>query len=386
MSAVKPGTGLVAMTDAVDAMAIGLVARKNIVLKGPAGHAKSMLACQVIDYLGEQGATCHFETWSVDTSVVDTLGGLSPEHVQKYQFNRPAVERSWITKDIAVIEEGFDASPRVLASLKDLLISRRWRLGDEEVPMRTRSVVVLTNEEPERLSKISPSIAALMERFPVVANVVWPTYNSKAFGYMFKATAGQNGRVPQAFKTEIRFPGWDVISSEDTPETSAAVLSLLCEYLGLAVGLGATVSPRAAMYARDLMEANAKIEGRNTDEYDLLVLRLHSSVASYHDKVMERVQFATRVEADKDVLKELQALTAQEVAFIEGVPPLVPPKARAEAALRMAHLDASLEKVKGRKWQDTTRDEATRTINEAHMAIKRVSEVCHLEREEEAEE
>lgn len=280
---------LIYFEDARTAIAVGLVSRLGVLLYGPGGHAKSRGVDDIMDMWRDGGGICSKQVLSIGTTPLDLVGGGSPEHFQRYIFDRPRVEESWYTQsDVHCFEEFLDLPPRVAAFLKDLMTSRVFRYQNEAIPMRCRLIVGCTNHAPEDIAKQDVSVAALLERFPLQVEVLWPHYTMTDFQAMFRSLDGGAG-LPSRHKgrTEFQVPEWGAISKVKPIKLDEKTTMTLAAYLAKAISLGAIVSPRTAVYCQSVLGSYAALLGDTQvtgAHFD--ILRLVTGLKGVHKDVM----------------------------------------------------------------------------------------------------
>jgi hypothetical protein len=130
------------------------------------------------------------------TTIPDFYGGLDAQLFVETKSIRYQTEKSWISKEYAIFEECFDASPKVLESLKYTLTSGNFITPDGQVhPLKTRMVIICTNvSKQEFLMKYgnSRSIAALLERFPYEHEVGWLSHKATDYALLLEKVVARN--------------------------------------------------------------------------------------------------------------------------------------------------------------------------------------------------
>lgn len=352
------GGKLIFMDDVRKALAIGVVAEKNIVLWGVGGHAKSEILVDVQKAWNGQGDVW-IQSLNANSNVPDLLGGFSPEHIKDFRFDRPRIEESAFAKaKVIVFEEAFDAAPRVITAMKDILTAKGWRHGEEFVPMISRSVVLVSNHDPEDVRKINPSVDALIQRFPLVINVMWDTYTETDFHTMLEVLAGREEN-PDTFE----LPAYDELLKVKPVEFTPADSALLSFFLSAATEERAKISPRTAVYCRDVLCAWAAIEGDTSikeDHYE--ILRLVGDVAPYYDKAMERAKYYMKTSEDRNFMRNIKGRftriknEADELVDKFNNGNIV--EDDRDRALELAKRTASIKAdISTRQWQDDTFDD-----------------------------
>jgi len=231
--------------DVAEILAVAFTAKKNVILWGPAGHAKSAMVGAVIRGLGI-GAETFIQSFGEGLDEAALWGGLDFQKLEDEKILEYHPERSFLASRIAVFEEVFDAPAAVLLALKDTLTAGALRKGAQQFPMTTEVVIGLTNREPQEIADLGPAAQALVERFPLQLRVSWPSYIAADYAAMYeKAPSALNGFTP-----------------------------ILAEVIARAVAGGQFVSPRTAMYAREAVIGRAAARGATrVEKEDLSVLR-----------------------------------------------------------------------------------------------------------------
>lgn len=383
----RAGENLVFMEDARKAIALGIASRRNVVEWGPGGHAKSKLVTQVFDELEDQGVSTHIQTLSVDTNVMDLFGGLHPDYVKQHIYDRPRVEDSWIVNaDVVCFEEGFDAPPRVLAALKDLLMSRTWRYGNTEIPLRPRCVIILTNHKPSDIADLDPSVSALVERFPISVHVRWNNYHMDSFQAMFKRLEGQTS--PNG---EFMIPSWDEMVNLDHAPFAEDDYEYLSAVFGTAAEMGVKTAPRTAVFAKEVISAWAALDGHSEIKHEHFdILELLSDIGEAYQEIKERASRQRIVHEERLILtaaaQEVRDL-ADELEQISDDRPEDPTKEDKKRALSVAKKMTNIESdLKSREkdggWQDETVDIYKRILNLCESTRKGALEYADLYEEE----
>lgn len=152
-----PEAKLKAWIDALDAVAIerevevrlvalGILSRQNVLLLGPPGTAKSMLASRATDLLG--GGT-FFQTLLTRFSVPeDVFGPLSLPELELGNYRR--VTGGFLpTATVAFIDEVYKANASILNAMLTILNERVFFEGERRTKVPLRCIVAASNETPE---------------------------------------------------------------------------------------------------------------------------------------------------------------------------------------------------------------------------------------------
>lgn len=255
-------------------LALAIGGRKNVIIYGPGGHAKSAMINEVVRGLGLV-EDCFVQFFGEGMDESRLFGGLNFRKLEDEKILEYFPERSFLTRRVAVFEELFDAPASVLLALKDTLTAKEMRNGSQKFSMRTGTIIVLTNREPGEISELGAAAHALVERFPLQLDLRWADYSSKAYLAMFEKVARKSkGPVLNGFK------------------------AILAEILAKASAEGNFVSPRTAVHAFEVCQTAAALRGADhVGQEDLTDLRfvpglegLASTIEADLKAAMERAE------------------------------------------------------------------------------------------------
>lgn len=280
------GASFVFYEEVAEVLAVALTAKKNVILWGPGGHAKSAMITAIVRGLGLESET-HVQSFGEGLDEAALWGGLDFGKLETEKVLEYFPERSFLARQVAVFEEIFDAPASVLLSLKDTLTAGEMRKGSQRFPMRTEIIIGLTNREPAEISEMGPAAQALVERFPLQLRVAWPSYTAKDYLAMY----------------------------EKFPSALNGFTAVLAEVIGKAVSEGNFVSPRTAIHARDAVLGRAKSRGAaHVEKEDVSVLRFVPglekfgvTIAAEVEMAMARAAATSNLEAVEKKLTEVLA-------------------------------------------------------------------------------
>ena len=267
-------------------LALAIGGQKNMIIYGPGGHAKSAMINEVIRGLNLV-EDCFVQFFGEGMDESRLFGGLDFGRLERDKVLEYFPERSFLNKRIAVFEELFDAPASVLLALKDTLTAKEMRNGSQRFPMRTETIIVLTNREPGEISELGAAAHALTERFPLQLDLRWADYSAKSYLSMFEKVARKSkGPVLNGFK------------------------AILAEILAKASAEGNFVSPRTAVHAFEVCQTAAALRGADhVSQEDLTDLRFVPGLEGLASTIEADLKAAMeRAEAEK-------AFTALEVRY-----------------------------------------------------------------------
>ena len=284
----------VGMGHVIHALDMAFASEKNILLHGPAGHGKSTI---VEAYLEEVSLRdqAFIQQFGEGMDEARIYGGLDLKKLETDGVFIYNTDRSFLPHRVAVFEELFDAPPIVLMSLKDTLTAGALRNGAQQVEMKTRVIIGITNRHPDEISDMGPAAHAITERFPLQVEVKWEKYEEADYAEMLRAVFGQEEHERGILTDEV-----------------IADLSGLLE--NVSAGTAQPVSPRTAVHAAELLAASAmtREDGTVTDQ-DLEALRYIDGIGP---KLDDAISEAEEKRALAQASANLDRITA-EVAELE---------------------------------------------------------------------
>jgi len=260
-------------------LALAFTGKKNVIVFGPGGHAKSEMTKEVIDGLGFDSDTFYqFFGEGMDESRL--FGGLNFKKLEEEKVLEYYPEKSFLNYRVAVFEELFDAPASVLLALKDCLTAKELRNGAQRFKMKTEIIICLTNKEPNEISDLGPAAHALIERFPLQLNLKWKDYSARSYQSMFEKIASKlGGPILNGFK------------------------AVLAEILAKATAEGNFVSPRTAVHAFQVCQTAATLRGADkVEKQDLTDLRFLPGLEGLADTIQKDLEAAMeRATAEKNI-------------------------------------------------------------------------------------
>ncbi|KKS82791.1 MAG: ATPase AAA-5 domain protein [Candidatus Wolfebacteria bacterium GW2011_GWC1_43_10] len=303
------GTSFIYFEEVAEVLAVALTARKNVILWGPGGHAKSAMVTAVIRGLGLEAETS-VQSCGEGLDEAALWGGLNFRKLEDEKVLEYFPENSFLARRYAVFEELFDAPASVLLALKDTMTSGVLRKGTQQFPMCTQVIIACTNREPAEIADLGPAVAALVERFPLQLRVSWPSYIARDYLAMYeKIPSVLNGFTP-----------------------------ILAEVIASQVAGGNVVSPRTAMYARDAIIGRAAARGaEHVEKEDLGVLKFVPGLEKIGDTIATEVEAAMARAEAASALEKFERALAGLVAEVGDTPIKA-----LQAAKRLAALESEM--------------------------------------------
>ncbi|MBK8013566.1 MAG: AAA family ATPase [Deltaproteobacteria bacterium] len=141
----------------IDGTLLAVLSRQHVLMLGPPGTAKSMLAKEVCRHLGR---TAYFE-WLLTkfTTPEEIFGPVSLPALERGQYER-VTKGKLPEAEIAFVDEIFKANSAILNALLTILNERRFHHGSQAVEVPLETLLAASNELPEE-----DELAALYDRF-----------------------------------------------------------------------------------------------------------------------------------------------------------------------------------------------------------------------------
>ena len=229
--------------DIAEILASAIYSGQNVILYGPGGHGKSEMVEAVLEGLGLWNRHDPVNSQTLIQSFGEGLtedalwGGIDFKRLNSVTdpdmvFN---VENSFLKYPVAVFEELFDAPAFCLLPLKHTIQAGFLAKSGRSYPMQTKLIIACTNRNPADIEDMGETYRALLERFVLRQEVIWPDY-----------TAGRYAKL---------------INTHSKLIMTSANRNALCELMADCQQTGHLVSPRTAMKAVDILIGAATSRG-----------------------------------------------------------------------------------------------------------------------------
>lgn len=165
---------------------------ENVILFGPGGYGKSDAAMLFADHLTKKGLITtdpYVMAFGQGMTEEKLLGGVDIKKFQDEGEIEYLLKNAFVSHEIVVFEELWDAFPAVLLILKDILQSKCVRMGNQVMPIKTKIVIACTNRSREEVVS-DASTEALMQRFFYEKEVNWSSWEASDYLGAFQAATG----------------------------------------------------------------------------------------------------------------------------------------------------------------------------------------------------
>ncbi len=251
---------VVGQDSVVDHLLIALLAGGHVLLEGPPGTAKTLLAQSFAASLGLDFGRIQF---TPDLMPGDILGS----NLFNFQTSQFTLTRGPIFHELVLGDEINRTPPKTQAALLEAMQERRVTLDGETYALSERFMVVAT-QNPIESQGVYPLPEAQLDRFLFKLLVDYPSAEEEA-RIVTRYGAGRGAPNPAALGVSA-VTGGDAIAQAVTAVTAVTMSETVVDYIVRLVratresaDLAAGASPRAAVVLAGAARARAALDGRD---------------------------------------------------------------------------------------------------------------------------
>ncbi|OYW45717.1 MAG: magnesium chelatase [Sphingomonadales bacterium 32-68-7] len=254
------GKAIVGLDDIVDHLLIALIAQGHVLLEGPPGTAKTLLAQCFATATGLEFGRIQF---TPDLLPGDILGS----NLFNFQTSQFTLTRGPIFRELLLADEINRTPPKTQAALLEAMQERRVTLDGQSHALSERFMVVAT-QNPIESQGVYPLPEAQLDRFLFKLIVPYPSADEEAaIVKRFGERSGpprpaEFGIVPVAGAAELAAAQQAVKQVVLADEVIAYTVALVRATRGSG-DIASGASPRAAVLLANAARARAALQGRD---------------------------------------------------------------------------------------------------------------------------
>lgn len=300
----------------VDGMLIALLSSQHVLLLGPPGTAKSLLARRLCARL----AGAEYFEWLLTkfTTPEELFGPVSLPALEAGRYER-VLDRKLPRATVAFLDEVFKANSAILNALLTILNERRFHHGAESMPVPLETLVAASNELPEE-----DELRALQDRFLLRFQV----------GYVDDRGFAELLRMPEPSAPEITLDAGALArhrAAVDAATVPDAVLNDIGALRQRLLQEGITPSDRRFRTSLQVLKAAAVLQGRDAVQSDDLRWLAHVLWTDPEEQPKVRDAIEQLARGQEEEARKLRSQALEVHAY--ALRPWPDPDQKARAAL-----------------------------------------------------
>jgi MoxR-like ATPase len=246
---------LVGFETVAECMLISLVVKGHVLLEGPPGVAKTMLAKTFASLVDAKFKRIQF---TPDLLPTDIVGTVIYDPTSKKFSTRPGP----IFTNILLADEINRASPKTQAALLEAMEERQVTIEGKTYPLEEPFMVIAT-ENPVEQEGTYPLPEAQLDRFLFKINIDYPSHDNEVRILATKFGAGAGAKIPKVFYRGDISKASKQLDSVQVSENIMLFVSDLITNLRENASIVWGPSPRASISGINAGKVMAMLNGRD---------------------------------------------------------------------------------------------------------------------------
>lgn len=201
----------------INAIMFGLTASKetpigHVIAYGRGGFGKSEIASAILDQLNAEYKVIDMHSGYTTDQM---LGGVNFAvwREGRLYYN---LDVSMFSHEILILDEALSAPQEVLTMMRSTLTSGWYRQNDQEFKIKTRFIVICSNNDPA-IYMGSPDMEAFLQRFMFKQSVDWSHISDEQVRTNFSIIIKRNAGEAQISDSDLRTLSFALWESDATP-------------------------------------------------------------------------------------------------------------------------------------------------------------------------
>ncbi len=186
--------------DLVDLVSIALLAKEHVLIMGPPGNAKSLLADEILGNITDaEGKSSYYRIqMTPETTMSETHGPINPKEILESGKIDRQYSEGILAKRNAFIDEIFDGRANALRNILGVLAERQHAQGGHIEPGKTETVIAATNKYIDAVYEKAgdDSPRAVLDRFALNVYVPGEFEFAKSYKDLIRSAALDKAELP----------------------------------------------------------------------------------------------------------------------------------------------------------------------------------------------